>query len=989
VIFNNSLISGNFPVPLDSVAAAASSLAYDNRSGEIYVASFGDSIEVISETTNEVVDLFEPFDTTEYLTSIVYDYKDNEIFTQYTGSPGTVAVTSTVTNTLVTTITVGDVSEYNTNGLAYDSGLGEVFASNGLSSNVSVISTTTNRLVASVDLPGQTPYALTFDAGTHQVFAANDDSGFYYGNVSVISDATNTAVKSIDVGIYPDAFAYDSGKGEVFVANFNSANVSVINDTTDTVLHAIGVSAAPKAAAYDPAENEVFVTCGNSNESVISDVLNSTIATIPLELATNGAAYDSDTGEVWVLNGLVTYASAISDTSNTVVTNVLLTFTSRYWAYDSAHQEEFLADQASNEVAVVSDTTDHVVAMVQFPGEDPEPYRVAYDSGKGEVFTSDSAGGVGLSVINDTTNTVVRTIPLPGVEPTGMAYDPAKGEIFVGNEAGSNVTVINDTTDAIARVIPNVGEVPWSLVYDSGKGEIFVANLFAPDGGSNVTVINDTTDNIVAGVNIGNSPNGDIVYDSGKGEIFVPNFGSYNVSVISDATNTVVATIYTGTFAWGAAYDPSADEIFVGNFNGDFENITVISDVTDTTVDSIFPDGESASSVAFDPVTGDLYSGDSIDGTVAVITPLSGSSSTHYPVTFTETGLPSGTSWSVTFNSTQNSSTTDSIGYSVLDGSYSYTVGTVTGYTPAPASGPVTVNGGPESIPILFTATPPGDYSVTFTETGLPTGTSWSVTFNATPSASTTSSIGYTVPDGSYSFTVGTVTGYTPTPASGPVTVNGGPQAIPIVFTATPPGTYLVRFTETGLPAGTSWTVTLESTPGSSTTDTILFAEGNNTYSFTVGTVSGYTAAPSSGSVVVDGGPVSKTITFTAVTTPPPSSSSSGFLGLPGSDGYVLLGLLVAALVVLLLLLAARRHKLPIVFTEVGLPPGTRWSVALDGTEESAEVDVIMFTVHNGTHSYLVGSPLGFVPSPVTSKVELKGERIDVKVTFAPPGPKT
>jgi len=122
---------------------------------------------------------------------------------------------------------------------------------------------------------------------------------------------------------------------------------------------------------------------------------------------------------------------------------------------------------------------------------------------------------------------------------------------------------------------------------------------------------------------------------------------------------------------------------------------------------------------------------------------------------------------------------------------------------------------------------------------------------------------------------------------------------------------------------------------------------------------------------------------------PPPSSSPTGFLGLPGSDGYILLGGLAAALVVIILLLAARRHKLPIVFTEIGLPAGTRWSVVLDGTEMSATVNVIMFTVHKGTHSYRVGSPLGFVPSPVTGTVELKGERIDVKVKFSSPGPKT
>jgi len=901
VIFNNSLIPGNFPVPLDSVAAYGSSLAYDNRSGEIYVASFGDSVSVVSDTTNEVVDLFEPFATTEYLTSIVYDYKDNEIFTQYTGNPGTVAVTSAITNTLVTTVAVGDVSEYNTNGLAYDSGLGEVFASNGQSSNVSVISTATNKVVASITLPGEIPYAVGYDPGTQQVFAANAASGYSNGNVSVISDASNTVVKTIDVGIYPDAFAYDSGKAEMFVANGYSANVSVVNDTTDAVLTAVGVGAVPKAMAYDLAQNEVFVTCGTSNESVISDVSNSVVATVPLVLGTDGAAYDSGKGEVWTLNGLVTYASAISDTSNTIVANVLLTFVSRYWAYDSAHQEEYLADQASNDVAVVSDTTDHVVAVIQIPGPDPEPYRVAYDSGKGEIFTSDSAGGVGLSVINDTTNTVVDTIHLPGVEPTGMAYDPAKGEIFVGNELGSNVTIINDTTDTIVGVIPNVGQIPWSPVYDPEKGEIFVANQGTGISGSNVTVINDTTDAIVTSINIGTDPLGDIVYDSGKGEIIVPNYGSENVSVISDATNTVVATVFIGTLAWGAAYDPAADEIFVGDFNGDYENITVISDLTDKTVDSIFPVAYTPSSFAFDPATGDLYAGDSGDGTVAIVSPLSGPSTTHYPVTFTETGLPLGTSWGVTFNATLNSSTTSSIGFSVLNGSYS--------------------------------------------------------------------------------FGVGAVSGYRGNPSSGPVTVSGGPQTIPIVFTVVVAPTYTITFEEQGLPASTSWSVTLQSTPQSSATTLIEFVMANGTYSFTVGAVPGSSASPSSGSVFVHGADVLKEINFTA-SVPGGGSSSPGFLGLPGYEGYVLLGVLAGLLAVMLFFFAGWRHKSRIVFVEEGLPPGTSWTVTLDEVTKASPTPEILFFVRSGDHPFKVGSVKGWTPAPDSGMAHAGRDRVDLHVTF-------
>ncbi len=537
------------------------------------------------------------------------------------------------------------------------------------------------------------------------------------------------------------------------------------------------------------------------------------------------------------------------------------------------------------------------MTIIPVPGE-VEPYRTVYDQGKGEVFLSDDAGGVGLTVINDTTDTVVATIPLPGVGPTGMAYDPAKGEIFVGNQLGSNVTIINDTTDAIVGAIQTGGEIPWSPVYDPEKGEIFVANQGSGISGSNVTVINDTTDTVVTSINIGTDPLGDLVYDSGKGEIFVPNYGSGNVSVISDATNTVVATIFIGTLVWGAAYDPAADEIFVGNFNGDYQNVTVISDVTDETVGSIFPDAFTPMALAFDPVTGDLYTGDP-DGTVAVITPMTGPA--HYPVTFTETGLPASTSWGVTFNATLNSSTTSSIGFSVLNGDYSFGVGAVSGYSASPSSGPVTVSGAAQTIPIVFSV-------------------------SVTP-------------------------------------------------------TYTITFEENGLPASTSWSVTLQSTPQSSVTTAMEFVRANGTYTFTVGSVPGYSAAPGSGSVIVYGADVLKEINFT-VPAPGGGSSSSGFLGLTGYEGYVLIGILAGLLAVMFFLFAGWRHKSRVVFVEQGLPPGTLWTVTLDDVTKSAEATEIRFLVSSGRHPFTVGSVAGWRPAPAAGTAEVGRDRVDVRISF-------
>jgi len=74
-------------------------------------------------------------------------------------------------------------------------------------------------------------------------------------------------------------------------------------------------------------------------------------------------------------------------------------------------------------------------------------------------------------------------------------------------------------------------------------------------------------------------------------------------------------------------------------------------------------------------------------------------------------------------------------------------------------------------------------YRVTFHETGLPSGTPWSVTLNGITESSTGASISFWDPNGTYAFTVGSVSGYTPHPSLGAVLVSGVNQSLLITWT--------------------------------------------------------------------------------------------------------------------------------------------------------------------------------------------------------------
>ncbi len=142
-----------------------------------------------------------------------------------------------------------------------------------------------------------------------------------------------------------------------------------------------------------------------------------------------------------------------------------------------------------------------------------------------------------------------------------------------------------------------------------------------------------------------------------------------------------------------------------------------------------------------------------------------------HQVTFQESGLPPGTTWSVTFNGQQKSSSSSTITFSVPAGTYSFTVGNVSGYTVSQSTGTVTVTNSNVQVSLVFTPVPTS-YNVTFQESGLPPGTTWSVTFNGQQKSSSSSTITFSVPAGTYSFTVSSPQGYTINVSKTPITIS-------------------------------------------------------------------------------------------------------------------------------------------------------------------------------------------------------------------------
>jgi hypothetical protein len=330
-----------------------------------------------------------------------------------------------------------------------------------------------------------------------------------------------------------------------------------------------------------------------------------------------------------------------------------------------------------------------------------------------------------------------------------------------------------------------------------------------------------------------------------------------------------------------------------------------------------------------------------------------GSTPTLFAITFTEAGLPAGTTWEVTLGGTTNASSGPSIVFHEANGAYAYTVGTSVGYLASPASGTITVAGTSAVRGISFVPVT-SQYAVTFRETGLAAGATWTVTLAGVPVSGTASTLVFEEDDGTYSYSVANVGASAPTPSSGSLTVAGAPVSQPIAF-ATPAGgagPYLVSFSESGLATGTSWTVVLNGSSLSAAAPAELnFHATNGTFPFSVSAANGWTPAPRSGTITVAGTRVDQLVTFSAPLT--------------GGNGSV-------------------------TFNESGLPSGVAWVVALyaappfevlfEGTGNQ-----VSFDVPNGSYAWMAQALGPYAGSQTAGSLTVNSSASFENVQFAAP----
>ncbi len=405
---------------------------------------------------------------------------------------------------------------------------------------------------------------------------------------------------------------------------------------------------------------------------------------------------------------------------------------------------------------------------------------------------------------------------------------------------------------------------------------------------------------------------------------------------------------------------------------------------------------------------------------------LSAAGGTTHTVTFEETGLPRGTSWSVDLSGTVKSSTTSAIVFPEPVGTYPFTVVPVPGYAASPSSGEVQSSGCMAEVRITFTPTPvTATYTVWVNETGLPSGTSWWVDLNGTNTSSTSSSIPFTVPNGTYAYAAPAEVagapgvGYATNESSGSVVVDGANANATVAYSTQ----YLLTVEAYPLAGGnvspaSGWY------PAGDAVD--LSAQANASYVFVawVGVGDGNYSGPAANATVTMDGPITELAQFNATytvyflesglpdgqnwtVTLNGSSQTTYFSGIEfpepngtyafsvapiaGFQADVYQGTVTVAGADAFVYVAWSIVWYNVTFNETGLPSDTPWTVTLNGSSETSPAPSQSFQVRNGTYPFAVGPVPGYTANVTAGSVLVQGANVTVfigwTVTSSPPPP--
>ncbi|WP_027395130.1 YncE family protein [Aquimarina latercula] len=275
----------------------------------------------------------------------------------------------------------------------------------------------------------------------------------------------------------------------------------------------------------------------------------------------------------------------------------------------------YIANQLSNNISVLN-TEGILVSLIPITANASSPFGVSpvdltvnsqpSSPNFGTVYVANIIGDT-VTVINKQLE-VVNTIQV-GKRPISITFNSFNSNVYVANIADDTISVIDTTTESVIETI-GVGKAPRNITIVPMTGSVYVVN----SNDNSISVI-DTNNQVSNTIDTAGSELTTIAYHPVNNSLYLVSSGDNTVIPIDLDTDTTRAAIPVGADPYRILYNSSNELLYVGN-RGD--NSYSIIDTTDVVIDTLFL-GAVGTGVAIDPNSDMIYSSDSTNGVINII----------------------------------------------------------------------------------------------------------------------------------------------------------------------------------------------------------------------------------------------------------------------------------------------------------------------------------------------------------------------------------
>jgi YVTN family beta-propeller protein len=457
------------------------------------------------------------------------------------------------------------------------------------SSAVSVINGTTNSVMTSIDVgdaANDVANDVAVNPNTNTIYVASYDSSggsLKENTVSIINGTTDSVVRSIAVGgSLPSIVAVNPNTNTIYVTNHDSSTVSVIEGKTNNVMGSINVGGAPTDLAVNPTTNTIYVASSdpgtssvNGTVSVISGAKNRVVRNITMDgLSPTSVAVNPTTNTIYVASYDSNITSVIDGKTNSVMRNITMDSSSpspTSVAVNPTTNTIYVASYDSNITSVIDGKTNSVMGSITMDSSPPNDVAVNPTTNTIYVASYDSST---VSVIDGTiTNDTTISGPTSGLEPeeiavrskpNDVAVNPTTNTIYVAESGSNTVSIIEGKTNNEVRRVPIEG-APISVAVNPTTNTIYVASYDS----STVSVIDGKTNSVMGSITMDGLSPTSVAVNPNTNTIYVASYDSSTVSVIDGKTNSVMGKLPLKGAPSDVAVNPTTNTIYVAKEDND------------------------------------------------------------------------------------------------------------------------------------------------------------------------------------------------------------------------------------------------------------------------------------------------------------------------------------------------------------------------------------------------------------------------------------